>query len=335
VNAGETVETPEGYVGSAVNLAARLCAAAFTGEVLVSQTVRDLTANTVDVRFESAGRRRLKGIAKAVAVHRAVAIDATQIPQRPAAISRPIVIGVAGGVVLAGAIVGLFASGTAGRFLGSAESTSSVAPSASGSSGVTVTDIAIPPVVDGQPEPTPVVLAPGTYRLTAFRPRIAFKITEPGWTAVEDSPDTFELERPDRGYLIGALIQVVSTGPCFNSPTRLLDQTPHALVEWLQSASYVKASDPTPVTAGGYAGLSVEISQAAPPKCTEGPPRSITLFEVGDHIFSIRADERVEVVALDVGRQPVTFLVGALDQATYERTVAAAGPIIQSMTITP
>ena len=43
VHAGETAETPEGYVGSAVNLAARLCAQAGPGEVLVSDTVRGLT----------------------------------------------------------------------------------------------------------------------------------------------------------------------------------------------------------------------------------------------------------------------------------------------------
>lgn len=69
VHAGETIETAEGYVGSAVNLAARLCALAGPGEVLVSDTVRALTRNVLTVAFVARGRRRLKGIAEPVAVY--------------------------------------------------------------------------------------------------------------------------------------------------------------------------------------------------------------------------------------------------------------------------
>ena len=43
IHAGETIETPDGYVGTPVNIAARLCALAGVGEVLVSDTVRALT----------------------------------------------------------------------------------------------------------------------------------------------------------------------------------------------------------------------------------------------------------------------------------------------------
>ena len=43
VHAGETVETAEGYVGSAVNVAARVCSQAKAGELLVTDTVRGLT----------------------------------------------------------------------------------------------------------------------------------------------------------------------------------------------------------------------------------------------------------------------------------------------------
>jgi class 3 adenylate cyclase len=42
VHAGETTETPEGFVGLAVNIAARLCAQAKAGELVVSETVRGL-----------------------------------------------------------------------------------------------------------------------------------------------------------------------------------------------------------------------------------------------------------------------------------------------------
>jgi class 3 adenylate cyclase len=42
VHAGETVGTAEGFVGSAVNIAARLCSQARAGELVVSDTVRKL-----------------------------------------------------------------------------------------------------------------------------------------------------------------------------------------------------------------------------------------------------------------------------------------------------
>ena len=63
IHAGETIESDGGYVGSAVNIAARICAQAGSGEVLVSETVRALTMTLLPVRFRSRGRRQLKGIA--------------------------------------------------------------------------------------------------------------------------------------------------------------------------------------------------------------------------------------------------------------------------------
>ncbi len=69
IHAGETVETPEGYVGSAVNIAARICAIAQSGEVLVSDTVRALTQTLLPVRFVPRGRRQLKGLADQVALY--------------------------------------------------------------------------------------------------------------------------------------------------------------------------------------------------------------------------------------------------------------------------
>jgi class 3 adenylate cyclase/tRNA A-37 threonylcarbamoyl transferase component Bud32 len=71
VNAGEAAETPEGPVGSAVNLAARICAQAAAGEVLVSDVVRGLLRTRSRLEFEALGTRALKGIAEPVALYRA------------------------------------------------------------------------------------------------------------------------------------------------------------------------------------------------------------------------------------------------------------------------
>lgn len=70
VHAGETVETGEGYVGSAVNIAARVCSQARAGELLVTDTVRGLIRTTLPVRFGDRRVRRLKGIAEPVALYR-------------------------------------------------------------------------------------------------------------------------------------------------------------------------------------------------------------------------------------------------------------------------
>lgn len=77
IHAGETVQTDEGYVGSAVNIAARVCAVAGAGELLVTDAVRAMTRTYLGVAFEPRGRRRLKGIAEPVALYRVHATAGT------------------------------------------------------------------------------------------------------------------------------------------------------------------------------------------------------------------------------------------------------------------
>jgi class 3 adenylate cyclase len=84
VHAGETVETAEGYVGSAVNVAARVCAQARAGELLVTDTVRALTRTFLPVRFVDRRSRRLKGIAEPIVLYRVEPLEegATLAPKR-------------------------------------------------------------------------------------------------------------------------------------------------------------------------------------------------------------------------------------------------------------
>lgn len=70
VHAGETVETSEGYVGSVVNVAARVCSQARPGELLVTDTVRALTRTFLPVAFVDRRTRRLKGIAEPMVLYR-------------------------------------------------------------------------------------------------------------------------------------------------------------------------------------------------------------------------------------------------------------------------
>ena len=73
IHAGEAEDSAEGIVSSAVNVAARICAQAEPGELLVSDTVRALTRSYLEVSFLPRGRRRLKGIAEPVALYGVVA----------------------------------------------------------------------------------------------------------------------------------------------------------------------------------------------------------------------------------------------------------------------
>lgn len=70
VHAGETVATEEGYVGSVVNVAARVCAQAAAGELLVTDAVRSLTRTYLDVTFLPRGHKKLKGSSEPVGLYR-------------------------------------------------------------------------------------------------------------------------------------------------------------------------------------------------------------------------------------------------------------------------
>jgi class 3 adenylate cyclase/ABC-type branched-subunit amino acid transport system substrate-binding protein len=104
VHAGETIEADGGYVGSPVNIAARICAQAGPGEVLVSGTVRALTMTLLPVTFKSRGRRELKGIADPIelfAVEEAAdAATAWPSSSRRKRLSRRTRFALAGGVVI-------------------------------------------------------------------------------------------------------------------------------------------------------------------------------------------------------------------------------------------
>jgi len=77
IHAGEAAPFDRQYVGSAVNIAARLASAAAPGEILVSETVRSLIRTAVRVPFEDRGPLALKGVAEPI---RAYAIRVGEPP---------------------------------------------------------------------------------------------------------------------------------------------------------------------------------------------------------------------------------------------------------------
>lgn len=79
IHAGESVEGREGFVGSAVNIAARVCAMADPGEVLITDTVRSLVRTSLPVTFRARGHPRLKGIAEPISLFAVVESGIAQI----------------------------------------------------------------------------------------------------------------------------------------------------------------------------------------------------------------------------------------------------------------
>jgi len=114
INAGETTQNAEGFVGTAVNLAARVCSQARAGEVLVTGTVREAARGTSELRFVARGSRRLKGIAEGVPLYAVEAADGANKRNGPPWL--------AGRRAPAAAIVGIVGAGAALLMLGLAVS---------------------------------------------------------------------------------------------------------------------------------------------------------------------------------------------------------------------
>jgi class 3 adenylate cyclase/pimeloyl-ACP methyl ester carboxylesterase len=68
LHAGDVIREENNVYGGAVNIAARISGLSAPGEVLVSQTVRDLARTSAGVSFEDRGERELKGIAEPLTV---------------------------------------------------------------------------------------------------------------------------------------------------------------------------------------------------------------------------------------------------------------------------
>jgi hypothetical protein len=108
IHAGETVLRGAGFVGTAVNLAARVCAQAREGEVLVTPAVRDAVGAGAGLRFAPRGTQRLKGIVRPIALYAVEPESATRVGRSPRLVGSipwlPLAV-VAGTVALVGIVV--------------------------------------------------------------------------------------------------------------------------------------------------------------------------------------------------------------------------------------
>jgi class 3 adenylate cyclase len=300
VHAGEAIETAEGYIGRAVNIAARLCAAAKPGEVLVSSTVKGIAQSSIPVGFIPRGRRRLKGIQDPIVVY-AVTRDTTVRAARE--MPRPLLIGSAAVAVVAVlAIAALLGS----RFLQG----SGAGASASGALGSGAPS-------EVAPSTQPVVIGPlgvGTYQSQEFQPTITFDIHDLDWSAHRNHPELLGLIREAQpfGSLYAMRVQEVITSPCVDQGEGA--QTGLGAVDvigQLAAIDHLTLTNRAPIEVGGFEGEKVDVivDQGALIACGGLTGGEVSVFVAGEEVWRAATLEQFQVVAINVDGQPVTFVL--------------------------
>jgi class 3 adenylate cyclase len=237
IHAGEAEERAEGYVGTAVNIAARVCARARPGEVLVTDTVRALTRTSGSYRFIPRGRPALKGIAEPIALF--AAEDATTIAVAPRTRTprRGVVAGIAAlaalAIIASAVVVGALRpdrGGTASQASGP-PSPGLAGPSIDG--GVASASLSSSSAALG-PQPFHTGrLAAGTYATTVMKPPIRFSVPE-GWNGYSELPNFIEIDlfKDDREQLV-LMFPSVGYVPCSATEFVTLPSRREDLVAWL------------------------------------------------------------------------------------------------------
>jgi class 3 adenylate cyclase len=297
VHFGETVDTAEGSVGSAVNLASRLASAAGPNEVLVSEVVRSLTRTATDLRTTSIGRRRLKGFAEPVEVFRALPAEGLVISPRARRLRPNVLIGT--GAIVALATVGLVLASNRGA----AGPTAS--PSPSGASASTTPVPTARPFGNG-------VMEPGQYVARDFVPNVDLQLADewcggPPHTQSQNNqftgPDSLYWWTPgmagsaiapiagdpcvgrqtaaDAGYLeLNHVEQVYALTACDDGATRSIGGSWDALTDYLTSRPGTSVTNRASATFGGVIGVGfdVHVDQGTVCPSSGAPVRAVLAF---------------------------------------------------------
>jgi class 3 adenylate cyclase len=290
IHAGEAVETPEGFIGSAVNMAARVCAAAQQGEVLVTGTVRAITQSSIDVGFVGRGRQRLKGINEPVELF-AVTRDASVVTGRRSANPRMLAAIGLGAV----ALMAVVALAVALPGLTAAPATPTPAPT-------------VAPLVIGP-------LDLGTHVADQFNPPFSFTVADTGWGVYRVYPDALGLEfgTPPEGHLDVGNIPLIYGDPCGGDAEVTTGTSLDDLFEALASVPYLQLGEVRAAEIGGNFAKSVDItidpaSQAA---CASFSGEGIRVFPVSQDVWRAMPGEIFRLQATEVDATVISFLTSA------------------------
>jgi class 3 adenylate cyclase len=341
VHFGETVDTAEGSVGSAVNLASRLASAAGPNEVLVSEVVRSLTGTATDVRTTSVGRRRLKGFAQPLEVFRASTVGSARAPRRTAPLrlaqlaAPPAALLV---IVLAGAVLVLSrpAEGPGANPTGS--------PVATPTPTATAVRFSLGP------------LPAGTLVERRFTPNIQLDLDQ-GWCGgtTVPSPDSlsvftpgtasggvFEqqqqacaagLSDPDAGFVdFHRVEQIYGPTACADGSTVSVGRSWNTVTDYLTSIPGTSVTNRVSDTLGGALGVSFDLHVDDASTCLQsGAPEAAILFFPGTRPATLFGTQMVvrpvwwpkdgylHMWVVDVAGDVVVVILGHEETAYAER----------------
>ena len=330
VHAGEAVDTPDGPVGTAVNIAARLCAMAAPGEVVVSDTVRALTRSVGTAGFVPMGRRPIKGLDESLTVYRAVPAGAAAGRGRSRArrprLASVALVSIVGGGALAVALL-VVAQRPAPP---AAMPDTSSHPSGAASSRPTTAA-----------SRTPV----GVFATRKFS--VPFRVAlGPSWAREGEVADNVAFRRQSRpaGWIDAILVAATLDPPCNSTAPEFLGTEPKDVIDWLASRPWLDHTAPRPYNVGKYLGRSVDITVLSSDRWTcpatddksaammfrLGSPSSTVGFGLG---WGADVGERKRVVAIDVDGRTVTLVIGSpYDDVAQLWTLAE--PLLQSIQFT-
>jgi class 3 adenylate cyclase len=316
IHAGESAETAEGYVGSAVNLAARICSVAKAGEVLVSGTVRGLARTSLPVTYSSRGRPSLKGIAEPVELYAVVPSTGSIAPstRRRAAPASPWtragLVGLGASVVVLAVVAIAALSGDPGETAGpnpsagtsgGADESGRAAASGSAASAPAGSASGVAPLRLGP-------LDAGTYRTTVFQPGLTLTLPE-GWAALDEIANWFVFgpsDDPWRAasdlfqFRIGERVTImrpaIGVSPCavFSRGTYvdpLPERSPgvttvelppgrEGLVSWARSNPTLVVGDPKAGSIGSLDSIRYDVEVS--PACELSPTQRVEIFVLSD-----------------------------------------------------
>jgi class 3 adenylate cyclase len=321
IHAGESVAHEGGFVGSAINIAARICALATAGEVLVSGTIRELTRSIVSAEFVFVGRRQLKGLDQPVEVFRVVpdgAASPVRRRSREAAAGHPLRWLAVAAIVLAGIGTGAaFASGwpPISGLLGAGTPAASSGPSGSqlAASPSVLQKLPILECKYAAGASCGKLVDPGTYAPNSNRDVASVTIPECCWLLKADKEDILFFQHasaPANPFGVGvAHITVVYTGGCPSDPTRIIGDRPQDLIDWVQSAPQLEPSEPRSVVDLSRSGIGIEATVLAPAgTCGKD---SAWLWGVEGTSWQVTVGTHVLFEALDDGSQTITVVFAA------------------------
>jgi class 3 adenylate cyclase len=292
VHAGEAVSTAEGYIGRAVNIAARLCAAARPGEFLVSSTVKGITQSSITVGFVPRGQRRLKGIADPILVY---AVTRDVHAKAPRAVPRPGPL--VGGIAVAAVAILLALAGSQLVGFPFASFSGKAGPSPSSTTS---------PVVMGP-------LSIGTYATSEFRPPVTVDIADQGWVANRDAPDVFGVIRDAAplGSVQWLRVREVITNACVAGGDASPAPVPVDPLAALGQLDHLTLQDQQATTIGGFSGTQVDVtvSDGALAACAGLVGADVPILRAGDEVWGASPGERFRLIAVDVGGEPVTIVL--------------------------